>query len=145
MQNAGVIYGYARVSAAAQGPTAQRGQLKHAGCERACCERITGTHAERPRLRKLLASLDGRAVPVTGWSKDSSTPPRAAASQRLAASEACESVVEHAVNFTVGLEALDRLVEEAEEGAITLLDGHAEGFRVEPVPHVDDRIALRMG
>ncbi len=69
MHNAGMIYGYARVSTAAQDLTGQRGQLKHAGCEKVYCEKITGTYADRPQLRKLLASLDDRAAPVTGWSK----------------------------------------------------------------------------
>ena len=61
--------GYARVSTAAQDLTAQRAQLAIAGCARTYCEKIIGTYADRPQLRKLLASLDDRAVPVTGWSK----------------------------------------------------------------------------
>src|SRR4051794_4304642 len=57
MHNSSMRYGYARVSTAAQDLTAQRGQLAAAGCEKIVCETMTGTHAERPKLRKLLAAL----------------------------------------------------------------------------------------
>src|SRR4051794_41840769 len=57
MHNSGMLYGYARVSTAAQDLTTQRGQLAAAGCEKIVCETMTGTHAERPKLRKLLAAL----------------------------------------------------------------------------------------
>ena len=43
MQNGGMIYGYARVSTAAQGETGQVRQLKAAGCEKVFREKITGT------------------------------------------------------------------------------------------------------
>ena len=46
MQNPGMIYGYARVSTAAQ-----LAQLKAAGCEKVFREKITGTTVDRPQLR----------------------------------------------------------------------------------------------
>jgi DNA invertase Pin-like site-specific DNA recombinase len=65
MHIAGMIYGYARVSTDAQDLTSQLAQLKAAGCERVSREKITGTTAERPQLRKLLATLShGDAVIV---------------------------------------------------------------------------------
>lgn len=54
-----MIYGYARVSTAAQDESGQVAQLKAAGCERIFREKITGTAADRPELRK----LTGRLVP----------------------------------------------------------------------------------
>ena len=56
MQNRGMIYGYARVSTGAQDLTSQLAQLKAAGCEKVFREKITGTTAERPQLKKLLAA-----------------------------------------------------------------------------------------
>lgn len=52
-----MIYGYARVSTQAQDLTTQRGQLEAAGCGMVYCEKITGTHAERPQLKRVLAAL----------------------------------------------------------------------------------------
>jgi DNA invertase Pin-like site-specific DNA recombinase len=60
-----MIYGYARVSTAGQDLTAQRGQLATAGCAKVYCEKITGTHADRPQLRKLLAALEHGDVVIT--------------------------------------------------------------------------------
>jgi DNA invertase Pin-like site-specific DNA recombinase len=57
MQNAAVIYGYARVSTDAQDFSNQVTQLKGAGCAAIFREKITGTHAERPQLKKLIARL----------------------------------------------------------------------------------------
>jgi DNA invertase Pin-like site-specific DNA recombinase len=57
MQNAGMIYGYARVSTDAQDLTGQLARLKVAGCEKVFREKITGTTADRPQLCKLLAVL----------------------------------------------------------------------------------------
>jgi DNA invertase Pin-like site-specific DNA recombinase len=58
MQNKGVmIYGYARVSTLAQHPASQLAQFKAAGCEKVFREKITGTTADRPQLRKLIAAL----------------------------------------------------------------------------------------
>jgi len=48
MQNAGMIYGYARVSTAAQDESGQIAQLKAAGCGKVFREKITGTTADRP-------------------------------------------------------------------------------------------------
>ena len=56
-QNRGMIYGYARVSTEAQDLTSQLAQLKGAGCEKVFREKITGTTADRPQLRKLMAAL----------------------------------------------------------------------------------------
>src|SRR6266481_9762509 len=57
MHNTGMIYGYARVSTVAQDLASQLGQLKAAGCEKVFREKITGTTADRPQLRKLMAAL----------------------------------------------------------------------------------------
>jgi DNA invertase Pin-like site-specific DNA recombinase len=46
-----MIYGYARVSTAAQDLANQLTQLKAAGCERIFHEKITGANAEPPSLR----------------------------------------------------------------------------------------------
>src|ERR1700736_2576948 len=52
-----MIYGYARVSTDAHDLTSQLAQLKAAGCEKVFREKITGTTADRPQLRKLMAAL----------------------------------------------------------------------------------------
>src|SRR4051794_8659523 len=65
MQNRRMIYGYARVSTAAQDLTTQRAQLVAAGCEKIVCEQMTGTHAERPKLRKLLTALQAGDMIIT--------------------------------------------------------------------------------
>ena len=52
-----MIYGYARVSTDAQDLTNQLAQLKAAGCEKVFREKITGTTADRPQLKKLMAVL----------------------------------------------------------------------------------------
>jgi DNA invertase Pin-like site-specific DNA recombinase len=57
MHNAGVIYGYARVPTDAQDLTSQLAQLKAAGCEKIFREKITGTTADRPQLRKMMVAL----------------------------------------------------------------------------------------
>ena len=57
MHNAGMIYGYARVSTDAQDLTNQVAQLKAAGCETIFHEKISGATAERPQLKKLMAAL----------------------------------------------------------------------------------------
>src|SRR5712672_3817078 len=57
MHNRGMIYGYARVSTDAQDLASQLAQLKAAGCEKVFREKITGTTADRPQLKKLMAAL----------------------------------------------------------------------------------------
>jgi DNA invertase Pin-like site-specific DNA recombinase len=57
MHNAGMIYGYVRVSTDAQDLTSQLAQLKAAGCEKVFREKITRTTADRPQLRKMMAAL----------------------------------------------------------------------------------------
>jgi DNA invertase Pin-like site-specific DNA recombinase len=57
MHDAGMIYGYARVSTDAQDLSSQLAQLRAAGCEKVFREKMTGTTADRPQLRKLLAAL----------------------------------------------------------------------------------------
>jgi DNA invertase Pin-like site-specific DNA recombinase len=52
-----MIYGYARVSTVAQDLANQLAQLKAAGCEKVFREKITGTTADRPQLKKLMAAL----------------------------------------------------------------------------------------
>src|SRR5260370_1611477 len=57
MHNRGMIYGYARVSTDAQDLTSQLAKLKAAGCKKVFREKITGTTADRPQLRKMMAAL----------------------------------------------------------------------------------------
>ena len=57
MHNAGVIYGYARVSTGAQDLTGQLAQLKAAGCEKVFREKMTGATSERLQLKRLMAAL----------------------------------------------------------------------------------------
>jgi hypothetical protein len=52
-----MIFGYARGSTGAQELTAQLKDLKAAGCERVFKEKLTGATADRPQLKKLLASV----------------------------------------------------------------------------------------
>ena len=52
-----MILGYARVSTDAQDLTSQLAQLKAVGCERVFREKISGATAERPQLKKLLATV----------------------------------------------------------------------------------------
>ncbi len=52
-----MIYGYARVSTEAQDLESLLDQLRRATCDRIFCEKITGTHANRPKLKKLLREV----------------------------------------------------------------------------------------
>src|SRR5882762_2045045 len=65
MHNCGMIYGYARVSTAAQDETGQVRQLKAAGCEKVYRDKITGTTADRPQLGKLMKMLASGDVVIT--------------------------------------------------------------------------------
>src|SRR6516164_8446468 len=65
MRNERMIYGYARVSTAAQDETGQVRQLKAAGCEKVLREKITGTTADRPQLGKLMKRLAPGDVVIT--------------------------------------------------------------------------------
>jgi DNA invertase Pin-like site-specific DNA recombinase len=65
MHNESMIYGYARVSTAAQDETGQVRQLKAAGCEKVFREKITGTTADRPQLAKLMKALASGDVVIT--------------------------------------------------------------------------------
>jgi DNA invertase Pin-like site-specific DNA recombinase len=60
-----MIYGYARVSTAAQDESGQVRQLKAAGCHKIFREKITGTTAERPQLGKLMKALTPDDVVIT--------------------------------------------------------------------------------
>jgi DNA invertase Pin-like site-specific DNA recombinase len=59
-----MIYGYARVSTDAQDLSNQVAQLKAAGCATIFREKMTGTHAERPQLKKLMAKLEAGDVVI---------------------------------------------------------------------------------
>src|SRR5713226_5271902 len=65
MHNETMIYGYARVSTAAQDETGQVRQLKAAGCEKVFREKITGTTADRPQRRALMKKLAPGDVVIT--------------------------------------------------------------------------------
>src|SRR6516162_6865835 len=52
-----MIYGYASVSTEARDLTGSTAQLKAAGCQRIFREKITGTTADRPQLKKLIAAV----------------------------------------------------------------------------------------
>src|ERR1700736_2927312 len=65
MHNAGMIYGYARVSTGAQDLTSQLAELKASGCEKVFREKITGTTADRPQLKKLMRDLAPGDVVIT--------------------------------------------------------------------------------
>ena len=65
MQNADMIYGYARVSTAAQDETGQVRQLKAAGCEKVFRDKIAGTTAERRQLKALMKRLAPGDVVIT--------------------------------------------------------------------------------
>ena len=60
-----MIYGYARISTAAQDETGQVRQLKAAGCEKVFREKITGTTADRPQLAALMKKLAPGDVVIT--------------------------------------------------------------------------------
>jgi DNA invertase Pin-like site-specific DNA recombinase len=58
-----MIYGYARVSTGAKDLTSLLAQLKAPGCTRIFREKISGATADRPQLRKLMATVsDGDVV-----------------------------------------------------------------------------------
>src|ERR1700739_4001097 len=60
-----MIYGYTRVSTAAQNEAGQVRKLKAAGCEKVFREKITGTTADRPQLAKLMKALAPGDVVIT--------------------------------------------------------------------------------
>ena len=60
------MIGYGRVSTADQDLTAQRSELKDAGCTKIFAEKITGTRRNRPELERMLDHLrPGDVVTVT--------------------------------------------------------------------------------
>ena len=65
MHKCAMIYGYARVSTAAQDLAPHVAQLRAAGCEKIFREKMTGTHADRPQLKKLMAALSPGDVVIT--------------------------------------------------------------------------------
>lgn len=53
-----MIYGYARVSTAAQYHATQLADLMAAGCAKVFQEKLTGANADRPQLQRMMAVLD---------------------------------------------------------------------------------------
>jgi hypothetical protein len=82
--NRSMIYGFARVPTEAQDLTSQLAQLKGAGCENVYREKLTGTTADRPQLRRLITKLaPGDVViipavdpPVAGYDRPTRHRPR---------------------------------------------------------------------
>lgn len=61
-----LLIGYARVSTDDQNHSQQRAELQKAGCSRIFAEQITGTHAKRPELARMIDHLrPGDVVTVT--------------------------------------------------------------------------------
>lgn len=61
-----LLVGYARVSTSDQELTNQRAELNATGCTKIFAEKITGTHAKRPELARMLDHLrPGDVVTVT--------------------------------------------------------------------------------
>ena len=60
-----MIYGYARVSTDGQDLAIQREQLAAAGCEKVFSDTFTGTTAERPQLKRLMACLSAGDTVIT--------------------------------------------------------------------------------
>ena len=56
-RNAGMFYGYARVSTAGQDLSGQVERLKAAGCDTIFLEKVSGARADRPELRRALMAL----------------------------------------------------------------------------------------
>ncbi len=61
--------GYARVSTVDQNPNAQRDALKVVGCEKIVTEKVSGASVKRPKLEKLLRSLNAGDV-LAVWRLD---------------------------------------------------------------------------
>jgi DNA invertase Pin-like site-specific DNA recombinase len=53
-----MLYGYARVSTDRQDLTSQLAQLRAAGCTRLFKDKISGATADRPQLKKMLATVE---------------------------------------------------------------------------------------
>jgi DNA invertase Pin-like site-specific DNA recombinase len=102
MQNETTIYGYARVSTAAQDETGQGRQLKAAGCEKVFREKITGTTVDRPQLRALKKLAPGDVVITPAVDRVS----QKGARQRIAAGERQRSV---ARSYNVSQSTISRL------------------------------------
>lgn len=62
-------FGYARISTVDQNADLQKDALKAAGCTKILTEQISGASAKRPKLDKLLASLNAGDV-LTVWRLD---------------------------------------------------------------------------
>ena len=61
--------GYARVSTVDQNANSQKDALKASGCERVVTDQVSGASAKRPKLDKLLSSLQAGDV-LTVWRLD---------------------------------------------------------------------------
>jgi len=57
MHYGGMIFGYTRVTTVAQDLASQLAQLKAAGCAKVFREKVTGTTADSPQLKKLRAAV----------------------------------------------------------------------------------------
>ena len=99
----GMIYGYARVSTDAQDLSNQVAQLKAAGCATINREKMTGTHADRPQLKKLIAVLaagDVVVIPAVDRLSRDTTDLLVIARDRQRAGAGLRSLAEPVVNTT---------------------------------------------
>lgn len=68
-QNDAMKYGYARISTTDQNPALQQDALTSAGCDKIITEKISGAASKRPKLEKLLQTLQAGDV-LTVWRLD---------------------------------------------------------------------------
>jgi DNA invertase Pin-like site-specific DNA recombinase len=102
-QNCGMIYGYARALTEAQDLTRQLAQLKAASCEEVFREKLTGTNADRPQLKKLTTALaegDVVIIPAVDRLSRDTTDPLVIAREMQRAGAGIRSLAERFLDTT---------------------------------------------